>query len=604
MKDFIAIACNRSAESLVRHGAFRDYLQTNRMPYACGEIACGLFDRAWCYQLHDREVPGGEPAPRIGVSGSVYGLLSRGNESRLTYAEVQRLLDRERFLDGWVRLEGNAVLCAAGGSRIAVQSDLEGYRRVFYHLDGDLFAATSRLPLLLKLVGKPWELDPFGATAYFCGREAKFPYSIVRQIRVLPAMSRAVLTRNGLDVQSVAWADLYEPRRISPDACMREVREAYRRAIDRDTRSAATNAVTLSGGFDSNALTKLCMEIDRNRFTAVSLGYRASRFKEANVYDETVYAERMAKKNGYPFVRYVLTADEFFAGVGDFIRSIDQPGHDPSSFFAMNRAIQRDGFTHLVNGMGGDANYAPKGRARLVAKLFLLDKAFGHPRCFKAVRTRLGHRGLLRHFRNMDQFDWRPKTLYSFLDGNNVMGAAVPFARGDLLRNPHFDNDERRAFFADLFRKARTAHEASYAVALLNNPDEYHAYLSSVRTGLGMSMPYVNTPAALTLMNAANYFDVESRDFQLRVFPGIDRGLLFKGKSGLSIPYSEWIPSLAAPTFARYEGNGLLAGSVDVPRLRQAYFGEPAPADALALNVLVWKLHVLAEYVELHRLNH
>lgn len=604
MRDFIAIGCNRVAEPLIRHPEFRDYLQSKQMPYSCREIECALFDRAWCYQLHEKEVPRDDPASRIGVSGSVYGLLSRTNEARLDTAEVQRLLDRERFLDGWVLLEGNAILCAVGGDRIVVQSDLEGYRRVFYYSDADLFAVTSRLPLLLKLVGKKWELDPHSAAMYFCGREAKFPYSIVQQIRVMPSMSRATLTRGGLALQSVVLSDLYQRHRVSQDACLRDTRAAYRRALQRDTQASTTNAVTVSGGIDSNGMANLCMEIGRDRFTAVSLGYQSSRFKDYNVYDETVFAEKIAKKKGFPFVKYVLTADQFFAGVEEFIQGLDQPGHDPSSFFAMNRALKQDGFSHLVNGMGGDANYAPKNRARVAAKLFLLDKAFGYPRSFKSVRTWLGHRGLLRYFRNMDQFSWRPRALYTFLDGNNVMGAAVPYASGNLFQDPHFDNDERLAFFVAHLRKARTPHEASYSLSVLNNPDEYHAFLASARTGLGMSMPYVNTPAVLGLMNAATVFDVESRDFQMRVLPGIDRELLYQGKSGLSVPYSEWIPGLAAQTFARYEESGLLAGIIDVPRLRQAYFNGPDPDDILAFNVLVWKLFVLAEYVKTNQLSH
>ena len=70
---------------------------------------------------------------------------------------------------------------------------------------------------------------------------------------------------------------------------------------------------------------------------------------------------KLAKADG-------IVSTEEVDKVDDFIKGLDQPGHDPSSNFLLNDFLNKDGFDSVVCGMGGDAFFASKLKLNLTKK--------------------------------------------------------------------------------------------------------------------------------------------------------------------------------------------------------------------------------------------
>ena len=124
--------------------------------------------------------------------------------------------------------------------------------------------------------------------SYICSRESKWPLTFIENIFVLPPLSRAELTKDSLNITSKTFSDFYNLEKISKQDLKEQLYKKYELIIKR--KNSENTAVTLSGGYDSNCLTKLCP--GKENFTAVSVGYKAKHERGTNINDETVYAEK------------------------------------------------------------------------------------------------------------------------------------------------------------------------------------------------------------------------------------------------------------------------------------------------------------------------
>jgi len=170
----------------------------------------------------------------------------------------------------------------------------------------------------------------------------------------------------------------------------------------------------------------------------------------------------------------------------------------------------------------------------------------------------------------------------------------------------YLDNERalRRRFFENLYRASKTKQEIFYSLALFSNPDEFHALSMAERNNIELLMPFINTNVALNAINGSHYNNTTNREFEISIFGGINEELLAKSKSGFSIPYAEWMPSVADKVFEFY--NDLEYFSKDdfsIQSFQDNYNNEEALRNSNVANVVIWKLLVVMEYIKRYKID-
>jgi hypothetical protein len=124
------------------------------------------------------------------------------------------------------------------------------------------------------------------------------------------------------------------------------------------------------------------------------------------------------------------------------------------------------------------------------------------------------------------------------------------------------------------------------------------------RNNIELLMPFVNTHAALNAINGSHFNNTTNREFETSIFGGIDEDLLAKSKSGFSIPYAEWMPTVADRVFEFYNDIKYFSNEdFDIKSFQINYMNNETFRNSNFANVVVWKLLVVMEYIKRHKIN-
>lgn len=537
----------------------------------------------------------------IVVGGDLYGLLKTYNNKLLNHDEAIKLVQGSDFNDKYEAFEGNACIGSFTDKKLIFQNDLEGYRKLYYFRNENIFCISTYLPFILAVVQEHWVIRKNAVLSYICSRESKWPLTFIENIFVLPPLSRVELTNENLSISSKVFSDFYNLEKISEKEIQEQLYIEYESIIKR--KKSENTAVTLSGGYDSNCLTKLFTNVYDKNFTAVSVGYVAKYEKGTNINDETVYAEKVADKLDIPFKRYLFNKNDFFNELYFFLDTIDQPGHDPSSNFIMNKYLKLDNYQLVINGMGGDANFSNKRNLIIGTKFFNLSRQIRlNP--FSFFGKFITYRGPFCYYKPYPQFD-EAKTFHDLFERSSLFNS--PICKY-INSNKQQEIDKERAlrvdFFNNLYQNAKTKQEIFYSLALFSSPDENHALSMAERNNIEILMPFVNTKSVLSIINGSHFHKINNRDFEMKIFGGIDENLLAKSKSGFSIPYAEWIPSIANDVFEYYnELKYFSKDDFDILKFQNDFKMHESFAKSNSANIVIWKLFVVKGYIEKYNLN-
>lgn len=603
MNGFLVIGYNQGTAEKVSVNKLEQEIRQKNIKYKKSIFTNKTYDRIISYQFFKASdnIDNVDLNLSVLVAGDIYGHLKSDNNKILSYNEAISLVQNSRFSEEHVAYEGNACVGKVTDEKLIFQNDLEGYRKLYYFQKRDIFSISTYLPLILAVIEEKWMLRKNAVLSFICSRESKWPLTFIEQILVLPPLSRAEFTRNDFKITSKTYSDFYNLEKISKQVLREQLYKKYELIIKR--KNSENTAVTLSGGYDSNCLTKLFTSVYGKDFTAVSVGYKAKHERGTNINDETVYAKKVASKLGIPFKRYLFDKDDFFGELTHFIDAIDQPGHDPSSNFIMNKYLKSDGYQLVINGMGGDANFSSKRNLLLGTTLYKFSNIIGSS-SISSIGKYLGNRGPFSYYMP-----------YNHLNQANSFHDL--FERAQIFRNPactylskskqkEIDNERalRRRFFENLYRASKTKQEIFYSLALFSNPDEFHALSMAERNNIELLMPFINTNVALNAINGSHYNNTTNREFEISIFGGINEELLAKSKSGFSIPYAEWMPSVADKVFEFY--NDLEYFSKDdfsIQSFQDNYNNEEALRNSNVANVVIWKLLVVMEYIKRYKID-
>lgn len=199
-----------------------------------------------------------------------------------------------------------------------IARDRFGVKPLYYYQDQEKFAFSSELKALLELIGEKQELDHEQIYTYFRLNYCAGERSIFKNIKqVLPG--HRILIK-GRDITIDPWYIAKKNQNSVP------FKELLNDAVALRLQADVPVGSFLSGGVDSSIISAIAKEHHPQLHT-FSIG-----FKDETYFDESSYANLVAKHIGSIHHEFKISSTDFEENIQSFLESIDEPFADSSAF--------------------------------------------------------------------------------------------------------------------------------------------------------------------------------------------------------------------------------------------------------------------------------
>lgn len=223
--------------------------------------------------------------------------------------------------------------------------------------DRALFAFASELKPFLELPGFERRVDRDALAAYLRFAYVPGPSSIYRGISKLPAghlltlrlTDGAVSTTCYWSARAIAERGVADPLELRDDEAIEALETRLRSAVELRMIADVPLGAFLSGGIDSSLVVALMQSLSPRPVKTFTIGFESDR------YDESRYAERIARHLGTAHTTLMLSPQETLATVPLLAELYDEPFADSSQIptYLVSK-LARTKVTVSLSGDGGD----------------------------------------------------------------------------------------------------------------------------------------------------------------------------------------------------------------------------------------------------------
>ncbi|MFA6152256.1 MAG: asparagine synthase (glutamine-hydrolyzing) [Chitinophagaceae bacterium] len=288
--------------------------------------------------------------------------------------------------------------------KMIIARDPFGKKPLLYHLTKDSFAFSSEMKSLLEW-NVPRKLNFSVLHQYLQLNYIPQPQSMIENVLKVKPGHFMILGKNGLENYQAFYAAKCKPEQYG-NLTYEEAKKELVRKMDASVQERMISDVPLgaflSGGIDSSVIVALASRYTP-KLNTFSVGYKDNKF-----FDETQYAQLVAKKYDTNHHVFSLSNDDFLEHLNGVLDYIDEPFADSSalpvyilSHFTRKHvtvALSGDGADEVFSGYNKHAaewkmrqNSLPKTLVKLGAPLW---KALPHSRNNKLTNL----------FRQLDRF--------------------------------------------------------------------------------------------------------------------------------------------------------------------------------------------------------
>ena len=298
--------------------------------------------------------------------------------------------------------------------RLIAARDRFGIKPFYYMAVNDIlyFASEAKalLPFVPSIETDPHALAQYLTFQYCLGEETLFKH--IKQLlpgHILDTNDGRVRIRRYWDV---AYEIDYDH---SPQYFYRRLKELIGDSLRVHVRSDVPIGSYMSGGIDSSLVASLSSNHDRDNRDCFH-----GKFTQFPGYDESHYAEDMARRIGAHLHQVDITARDFSDNIEDIIYHLDYPVAGPGSFpqYIVSQLASR--YVKVVlGGQGGDEVFG--GYARYLVAYFeqcikaALDGTYKNGHYVVTIESIIPNLGILREYKPMIQSFWR-EGLFGELD--------------------------------------------------------------------------------------------------------------------------------------------------------------------------------------------
>ena len=231
--------------------------------------------------------------------------------------------------------------------------DRMGVKPLYFFHQENIFAFSSEKRALLSsdLIAK--KIDHQSLYEYLSYQSSGYANTIVENIHELKAGSYFKLTKTS--TQHVAYwkmTSIQPIDSVDPINVRKTIFDKLQSAVNKRMISDVPMGAFLSGGIDSSAIVALMSLNSAEKINTFNLAFGE---KE---YDESGYAEIIARKYGTYHAKYLLRPEDFLSQVESGLDAMDSPSADGINTYVLSAAIRKAGLKVALTGIGGDELFA------------------------------------------------------------------------------------------------------------------------------------------------------------------------------------------------------------------------------------------------------
>jgi len=235
-----------------------------------------------------------------------------------------------------------------------VARDRMGINPLVYYHDRDKFIFASGLNTM-NAYNIPKDTDPVSVYNYLQLNYIPAPYTIFKNVYKLIPGTYLKISKNSV-TEYEYYKIPYDKEHLSDisyrEACMK-LADMLERSVKYRLISDVPLGVFLSGGLDSSIITALASK-HVDKLNTFSIGY-----KDEQYFDETHYAEKVAKKYNTNHTVFSLSNNDLYDNLYKMLDSIDEPFADSSALAVHILSMHtRKNVTVALSGDGADEMFA------------------------------------------------------------------------------------------------------------------------------------------------------------------------------------------------------------------------------------------------------
>lgn len=259
------------------------------------------------------------------------------------------ILEKEKCLE---RVNGffSLAIYDKQEEELFITRDRFGVKPLLIYENENLFIFSSEMKALMKL-GIKKELDDASLLSYFHLNYIPSPYSIFKNVRKLsPGTYLKFSVKNKKVSEEKTFYKIPYSEKISAVISYEESQKKLFELLDSSVQRRLISDVPLgsflSGGIDSSIVSGLAAHHTKQLKT-FSIGFR-----DEPMFDETQYAQLVAKKLKTEHTVFSLTNDDLFEVLHDVLNYIDEPFADSSALnvFILSKHTRK----HVTVALSGD----------------------------------------------------------------------------------------------------------------------------------------------------------------------------------------------------------------------------------------------------------
>jgi asparagine synthase (glutamine-hydrolysing) len=239
--------------------------------------------------------------------------------------------------------------------QLFIARDRLGVKPLYIYLDDTRLLFASEVRGILASGLAPAKLDAAALVDYFSYQSISAPASPIAGIHHLEAGCWMRIDSKGQSTTERYWDVTAAKMDLDVNdqaGIQRRIRELMLQSVSRRLVSDVPVGAFLSGGIDSSAVVGLMAEAGTSRPNTFTIAF------EEKEYDESSYAEMVAKKFNTVHTKILLKPDTFLDELQNALNALDTPSGDGVNSYVVSKAIRKGGMTVALSGVGGDELFA------------------------------------------------------------------------------------------------------------------------------------------------------------------------------------------------------------------------------------------------------
>lgn len=276
------------------------------------------------------------------------------------------MLDKENCLN---KLNGFFSFCIYDKAEQSffLARDRYGIKPLLYLFDEDKFLFASEMKSML-CYGIDKTIDFTSLHTYLQLNYTPAPHTIFKNVKKLMPGHFMKVSSGKLDIQSyyhIPYAEEKVDTKISYDEAKEKFKDLLERSVQRRLVSDVPLGSFLSGGIDSSVIVGLASKLKPDLHT-FSIG-----FKDEPFFDETAYAQLVAKHFNTSHTVFSLTNDDLYKHVHSILDYIDEPFADSSAIavYILSNETRKHA-TVALSGDGADELLAGYNKHEAMFRMF------------------------------------------------------------------------------------------------------------------------------------------------------------------------------------------------------------------------------------------